>query len=254
MSTACSALWARWVRPSFILVMRASGSYGWVQSSLDPFLGRLRSNFANCSLVGVSIPLSFANRVRNSSYFSPVSRRTIDRSAALASSVVESTPIVVPFSSFFSASTASTPLEYRLMRLDIHQPSGPRDGRVIRHVFIQCDAYERSDRQAVAGAPRDPALRIDPFEVAHHQQSKIDPRSHSWPTHFIRVELLPNRFHILVELLLIQDLIQPLVKRMAHSHRQHRGRDPQPFLPNPLLASSHRHVLKTITTIPRSHS
>jgi hypothetical protein len=40
---------------------------GCVQSSLEPFLGRLRSNFANCSRVGVSMPLSFASRIRNSS-------------------------------------------------------------------------------------------------------------------------------------------------------------------------------------------
>ena len=56
--------------------------------------------------------------------------------------------------------------------------------------------------------------------------------------------------HILVELLRVQDLIQPLVKRMARSHRQCRHRRPQTFLPDPLPSSSHRHDLKTINNSP----
>src|SRR5580698_4630159 len=66
-STACSALWARCVRPSFIFVICASGSYGFFQSSLLPFLFRLRSSLANCSRVGVSMPDSFASSFRKSS-------------------------------------------------------------------------------------------------------------------------------------------------------------------------------------------
>ena len=101
--TACSALYARWVRPSFSLAISASGSCGFTQSSFDPLFTRLRSSLASCSRVGVSIPDSFASRRRNSSYSSPVSRRTIDRIAALASRVVPSMPTVFPFSSPFSA-------------------------------------------------------------------------------------------------------------------------------------------------------
>ena len=43
-STACSALWARCVRPSFIFVMRASGSCGCRHSRFRPFFGRFRSS------------------------------------------------------------------------------------------------------------------------------------------------------------------------------------------------------------------
>jgi integrase/recombinase XerD len=35
-------------------------------------------------------------------------------------------------------------------------------------------------------------------------------------------------------------------------YRQRRRRCPQPLLPHPFLSSSHRHDLKTITTLPRS--
>ena len=65
-STACSALWARCVRPSFIFVTFASGSCGFVQSLFDVFFLRFRSSRAKSSRVGVSMPEAFASRVRNS--------------------------------------------------------------------------------------------------------------------------------------------------------------------------------------------
>ena len=66
-STACSALCARCVRPSFILVILASGSCGCVQSSFEPFFFRFRSSRAKSARVGVSMPEAFASCVRNSS-------------------------------------------------------------------------------------------------------------------------------------------------------------------------------------------
>ena len=80
-----------------------------------------------------------------------------------------------PFEQLLFSQYLKHPLEHRLMRLHIHQPPGSRDGRMIRHALIQRDPYERSNRQAIAGAPCDSALRIDPLEIAHHQQPKIDP-------------------------------------------------------------------------------
>jgi hypothetical protein len=71
------ALYARWVRPLFSLAISASGSCGFAKSSFDPLLTRLRSSLASCSRVGVSIPDSFASLRRNSSYSSPVSRRSL---------------------------------------------------------------------------------------------------------------------------------------------------------------------------------
>src|ERR1700730_5754519 len=73
-SIACSALWARCVRPSFIFVTFASGSDGLLQSLFDVLLRRRRSSLASAARVGVLIPDSSASRVRNMSYLSPVSR------------------------------------------------------------------------------------------------------------------------------------------------------------------------------------
>ena len=52
---ACSAVCAKWVRPSFSLVIFASGSCGCIQSSLDPFFLRVRSKRASSARVGVAV-------------------------------------------------------------------------------------------------------------------------------------------------------------------------------------------------------
>ena len=57
----------RGVQPSFILVMRASGSCGFTQSVFDPFFFRFRSTRARSSRVGVAIPDCCASPFRNSS-------------------------------------------------------------------------------------------------------------------------------------------------------------------------------------------
>jgi hypothetical protein len=62
-------------------------------------LRRGRSSLASASRVGVLIPDEVANRVGNSGYDSPLSRRTMLRIAAFASRVVASIPIVFPRSS-----------------------------------------------------------------------------------------------------------------------------------------------------------
>ena len=66
-STACSALWARCVRPSFIFAIFASGSFGCFQSSLEPFFRRFRSKRASSARVGVGMPEAAARPRRNAS-------------------------------------------------------------------------------------------------------------------------------------------------------------------------------------------
>jgi hypothetical protein len=56
----------RQVRPSFILVIFASGSCGWVQSSFEPLFFRFRSIRARSARVGVSMPDACASFVKKS--------------------------------------------------------------------------------------------------------------------------------------------------------------------------------------------
>lgn len=95
-STACSALWAKCMQPSFICVARHQ------DRAVFPF--RIRTllwtpsiHHRQGSQVGVSILLSCAGLVRTSWHTSPVSRRTVERSAALVSNVVATKPMVRPF-------------------------------------------------------------------------------------------------------------------------------------------------------------
>ena len=86
----CGAFWDA-LRPLFMPhSSRTPSSRRLVQSSCAPFFLRFRSNRASAARVGVAIPDAAASRVNQASYSSPVSRRTMLRNAALASSVVAS--------------------------------------------------------------------------------------------------------------------------------------------------------------------
>lgn len=56
-------------------------------------------------------------------------------------------------------------------------------------IIVPCSSF--------AGTPCDSWLRIDPFEIAHHQEPEIDPWRQARPPHFAGVEILADRFHIL---------------------------------------------------------
>ena len=102
------------MRPSFIFAIFASGSCGDFHSLFDVFLFfRDRSNHANSARVGVSIPEASANRRTNASYDSPVSRRSMLRIAAFASSVVASMPTVFPRTRPAAANRSSTHVKLR---------------------------------------------------------------------------------------------------------------------------------------------
>src|SRR3954454_18236976 len=133
------------------------------------------------------------------------------------------------------------PLEHRLVRLHVHQSSRSRDRRMVWNAFIQRDPHKRPDRQTVAGPPGDAALRIDALEVADHQQTKIDARRQSGPSHRLGIEPLAHPFDNFVEMPLIQKLIQLLVKRMARRYGQRLRRRPQLLLSYPLSPSAHCH-------------
>ena len=88
----------------------------------DPFFFRFRSIRARSSRLGVAIPLLLTNSVRNASYLCPLSRRTIDRIAALASSVVASIPTSLPLSNPRWASNPKThPNTFRCVSKSINR-------------------------------------------------------------------------------------------------------------------------------------
>src|SRR6266581_5306610 len=97
-------------------------------------------------------------------------------------------------------------------------------------------ASESAKRQAI------PALAVDALEIPDQQRPEIDPRRQRRPPVLGRIELRAPNLDKLIELLRLQQLIQPLIERMPRSRCQLRVRDPDVLLLLPLLPRPHRHA------------
>ncbi len=162
--------------PSFIFVMRLSGSVGLSQSSFDTFFPvRALSKRLISSIVGFSsgpmAPLSRIRPVTYSCQFSPVSRRTMLFIAAFASSGVESTPIVLPSRRFFSRASFRTQAKAALWT------SVGRRSRITV-------SDEWSGDSSVDGIPRN--FRIDSESLHRQAIPRWDPIPSKYPTNSIR--------------------------------------------------------------------
>ena len=114
---------------------------------------------------------------------------------------------------------------------------------MVRRRLVQRVSLELPQRQRVGRPPRDSSLRIQALEVADQQRAKIDARSHTGPTvGALLVELRAQPLHLRVELMLVQDLVQPVVERIRRRLDHILGRDPQILLPLP-FSGSHCHVI-----------
>ena len=106
---------------------------------------------------------------------------------------------------------------------------------MIGYCLVQSDTQERADPQRISGTPRHPPLTVNTFEIAHHQQPKVDARCKSRPTERLRIEPLTQAFYKLIKMAFVQQSVEPFVERMAGRTRQCRRRNPQLLLPLPLL-------------------
>ena len=145
-----------------------------------------------------------------------MSRRTIDRMAALASSVVAS--IAHPFALDQAPirQQSQHPAEYRPVRLQIYQPPRPRDRRVIRRLLRDPDAHKLPQCQRIGQTPCDASLAVDALEITDQTASgnKSPAPDLAVPSEERRTsQQRPS--DELIELFLVKKLIQPLVKRMT---------------------------------------
>ena len=81
--------------------------------------------------------------------------------------------------------------------------------------FVQRDIQKRPQRQRILRPPGDPALGIDPFEIADQQQPKIDPRRQAGPPLLLRLEPLAQPLHKSIEMVSLQQLVQTLIERVT---------------------------------------
>ena len=116
--------------------------------------------------------------------------------------------------------------------------------------LLQAEAQKVAQRQRIGGAPRDPALRIQSFEIADQQQPKIDARRQARSADRVGIELGALRLDEIVEAALAQQLIQPGVERMTGGRRQIGRGHPHRRLPV-ALAFPHRHSQSLVRRIDR---
>ena len=94
----------------------------------------------------------------------------------------------------------------------------------------------------VDGAPRNPALRSNAFEVADQQQAEVRPRRQTRVADRRGVERRTLAFDERVEAVRVEHLIRSVIERMPARDGQLVSRNPQPRRAGPVLASSHGHA------------
>src|SRR4051794_795341 len=154
----------------------------------------------------------------------------------------------------FSGQNPDHPPEDGLVCLYPVQPPGAGKGRMVRRRFVEGVTQKAAQRQRISRAPGNATLRVKAFEVADEECPKIHARDKARPAiRALLVKLAAQRFHPGIELMLTQDLIQPVVKRIPGSLDYGARCDPNIVLPLAPLPRSHRHAEKTLTTFLRSH-
>ena len=136
------------------------------------------------------------------------------------------------------------PSEHFAVRFDVDQPARARDRRMIGRGFVEFDGEKAPQRDRIGQAPSDAAFAVEAFQVADQQAAEVAARRQRGTAHVRRVELLATLFGEVVEAVLVEQLVEPAVKRVGRGLGQIRGGHPQALLPLPLVASSH--CLKTI--------
>ncbi|MCX6586097.1 MAG: hypothetical protein NTX13_05915 [Acidobacteria bacterium] len=102
-----------------------------------------------------------------------------------------------------------------LMRFDVDQPAGAREGGMIGAAFVESDSRKGADAERIGDPPGDAAFGIDALEMANEEGAEVDARDEAGPAHFFRVELLAGSFGELVELFAVEQFIEPSVKGVS---------------------------------------
>src|SRR5208283_4694778 len=144
------------------------------------------------------------------------------------------------------------PAEHFAMRFHVDQTAGTRNRCVIRCVLLQRYPHKAPQPQRIRQLPGNPALTVDALKVSQQQRPEVDPRGQRRSTILSRIELRTPSLHKLIELLRLQQFIEPLIERMSWRRGQLRMSNPNVFLLFPLLARPHRHtrILRSLPVDP----
>ena len=165
----------------------------------------------------------------------------MDFIAALASNVVESTPIVLPLISPDCAQPFEHPTKHLLVRLCVDEPSGARNGDVIGSVLIQADGKEMAQRERIGQSPGDAPFPVEAFEEPDRHDAEVLARRQGWPSEFAVIKTRALSFTEEIEPGGVQHFVEALVERVSGSPGEFAA-VPEVFLPLSLLAGAHRHT------------
>jgi hypothetical protein len=142
-----------------------------------------------------------------------MSRRTMLRRAALASSVVASMPTVLPYTKPASARRCSIQVKTasRVSRSITRRVLGDR--RMIRRSVRQHHTEKLAQGKRISCPPGDRTLRIQALEIADQQEPEVTARRQSGPA-IVRIEPLAEPFDERVEVMIVENLIQSCVERV----------------------------------------
>ena len=228
------------MRPSFSLAIFASGSLGEAQSALDSRLPlRLRSSRIRSSAVGVAMPLSLARRCEHLAvaFAAVAADDRAQRRVGLHRRGVDADPLAL------DQAVLGQPLQHpgedRLVHLERQARARPAQPGVVGHRLGGAEAEELAQRQAVGAAPFQPALAVDPLEVADQLHAEVAARRQRRPTLLAGVVRRALRLGEAVEPGLDQDGLQAVVERVARRARHLRPADHQIRLPITLPPQRH---------------
>ena len=100
--------------------------------------------------------------------------------AALASSVVLSTPTLLPAKQPLLLGDGQHEAKHLVEHFRPEPPSRDRHRRVVGRGFVQRHAEKRPQTEAVGTSPGDAALAVDALEVADQQHAEVHARRHRY--------------------------------------------------------------------------
>ena len=113
---------------------------------------------------------------------------------------------------------------------------------MIRRRLVQLEPQETPHAQRIGRPPRDPALRVEPFEVPEQQQAEIATRGQAWTPQLVGVESLTARLDVPIEVRFVEDLVQAPIERMRGTPQQVLGGHPHRRLRRATALFAHCHA------------
>ena len=107
------------------------------------------------------------------------------------------------------------PHEDLLMSFGVDEPPGSRDRYVIGRPLIQPNAQKLPQSERIGQPPGDATFAIESFKETNHHDPEVEPRCQRRTSQFLVIELSALGLAKAIEARLVENLVEPLVERVA---------------------------------------